>query len=107
MLTGDAVQALSGGATVQLAQSGAVASDAQLAEAGTEIGHIESLEGLAQVKRGGSLIDLEVGDPVYQNDVLTTGGGSAPGSVLVDNPVSPMSATGPIVCTALLYQSGR
>src|SRR3546814_11723888 len=47
MLTGDAVQALSGGATVQLAQSGAVASDAQLAEAGTENGYIESIEGLA------------------------------------------------------------
>src|SRR3546814_9084838 len=85
MLTGDAVLALSGGDTVQLAQSGAVASDAQLAEAGTEIGHIESLEGPAQVKRGGSLIDLEVGEPVYQNDVLTTGGGSALGVVFVDN----------------------
>src|SRR3546814_15266339 len=102
MVTGDAVQGMSGGAKVQLAQSGAVASDAQLAEAGTEIGHIESLEGLAQVKRGGSLIDLEVGDPVYQNDVLTTGGGSALGIVFVDNTVFAMAANGRLVPDSLV-----
>ena len=78
MLTGHVVQALSGGEPVQLAQSGEIASDAQLAQTGTAIGHVESLEGLAQVKRGGSLIDLEAGDPVYQNDVLTTGFDSSP-----------------------------
>src|SRR3546814_12043553 len=62
MLTGDAVPALSGGAPVQLAPSGAVASDAQLDEAGPEIGHIESLEGLAQEQRGGSVTDIVVSE---------------------------------------------
>src|SRR3546814_12401568 len=61
---------------------------------------------LFRSKRGGSLIDLEVGDPVYQNDVLTTGGGSALGIVFVDNTVFAMAANGRMVLDSLVYNPG-
>ena len=51
------------------------------------IGHVKSVKGEARATRGDGDLALAVGDPVYREDVLETGNGSALGVIFLDNTI--------------------
>ena len=67
----------------------ALTGHTQYAQAGGAVaakiaGNIAKMTGSASIIRNGVAIDVQVGDVVYQNDVLQTGSSSAVGLVLID-----------------------
>ena len=84
----------------------------QYAQAGTgsglvEIGKIVKLTGTAKSQHtDGVEVDLALGDPVYQGDVLSTGPDSALGISFVDESVFSMSAEARMVLDELVYDPG-
>ena len=60
--------------------------------AGKVVGHIAKMTGSASIVRNGVTIDVQVGDAVYQSDVVQTGSGSTLGLVLIDGTAFNLSA---------------
>jgi hypothetical protein len=56
------------------------------------VGQIVKMTGSASVVRNGVTIVVNVGDTIYQNDVLQTGSGSTLGLVLEDGTAFNLSA---------------
>jgi len=77
------VDALTG--HIQYAQAGSTS-------AGKLVGNIVKMTGSASIVRNGVAIDVQVGDVVYQSDVLQTGSSSTIGLVLVDGTAFNLSA---------------
>jgi hypothetical protein len=61
--------------------AGAVAARA----AGPEIAQVKSVVGKVTVVRGGAKLPVKVGDPLYQSDVIETGGDGGIGLTFIDN----------------------
>lgn len=101
VLTGDVVAALAGPrAPAQYAQAGQPA-------AGEPIGSVETIDGSASAQRAnGATVQLAIGDPVYQGDVVQTGGGSALSITFIDDTVFSLSADARMVLDELVYQPG-
>lgn len=102
MLTGGVVTALAGPQFPgQYAQAGGAQSDAQGAEA---IGKVTTVAGGATVVRAdGTTETLEVGDPVFQGDVVQTGAGAKLGIGFIDGTVFSLSANARMVLNSLVY----
>lgn len=101
VLTGDTVSALAGSrAPGQYAQAGQPA-------VATAIGSVETISGTATAQRSdGTVVQLAVGDPVYQGDVVQTGGGSALSITFVDETVFSLSAGARMILDELVYMEG-
>ncbi|AXS42132.1 hypothetical protein D1F64_21690 [Breoghania sp. L-A4] len=103
MLSGDVVSALAGPlAPAQYAQLG------QTGQAlGERIGAVETVNGTASVQHVNGVVDqLSPGTPVYQGDVVSTGGDSALSLTFVDDTVFSLSADARMVLDELVYAPG-
>ncbi|WP_183416445.1 VCBS domain-containing protein, partial [Limibacillus halophilus] len=91
---------------LQFAQSDLVASDGQLAQALQPIGQVETLTGDAQATRGGVLLSLDVGSPVFEGDVVQTGSDTKIGISFIDGTVFSLTSNTQIVLDELVYDPG-
>jgi len=101
ILKGETVKALAGArAPGQYAQAGT-------GLAAAPIGSVETIEGSANVLRpNGTRAQLVAGDPVFQGDVVETGGGSSLSIVFVDDTLFSLSADARMVLDELVYSPG-
>ncbi|HKU04837.1 MAG TPA: Ig-like domain-containing protein, partial [Bradyrhizobium sp.] len=90
------IEALTG--HVELAQAGG-------APAGKVVGHIVKMTGSASVVRNGVTAVLNVGDVIYQNDVVQTGSGSTLGLVLEDGTAFNLTANARLMLNDLTYDA--
>jgi fibronectin-binding autotransporter adhesin len=99
-LTGDIVEVLAGSvAPHQYAQAGAPAASAPL-----PIGRVASVQGNATAVRNGAAVTLNVGDAVYQNDVIQTGNGnSTVGVIFGDGSTFNLTANARMVLNEFVY----
>ena len=74
--------------------------------AGKVVGHIAKMTGSASIVRNGVTIDVQVGDAVYQSDVLQTGSSSTVGLVLVDGTAFNLSANARLMLNDLTFEEG-
>ncbi|MFQ5973970.1 MAG: FecR domain-containing protein [Alphaproteobacteria bacterium] len=98
MLTPELVEVLVGPrAPGQYAQAGAP-------ESAAPIGQVETLSATAQATRAdGTTVQLNVGDPVFQGDVVQTGTGSSLGITFVDGTIFSLSAGARMVLNSVVY----
>lgn len=84
----------------------------QVAQAGPAtqaepIGQVENVDGeVIAIRPDGTRIELEVGDPVYQGDVLESGEDGAIGIVLADETSFSMAENGRMVLDEMVYDPG-
>jgi large repetitive protein len=90
------VEALTG--HIEVAQAGG-------APAGKVVGHIVKMTGSASVVRNGVTVALNVGDAVYQNDLVQTGSGSTLGLVLDDGTAFNLTANARLMLNELNYDA--
>ena len=69
------------------------------------IGHVVKMTGSASVVRNGVTVTVNIGDNVYQNDVVQTGSGSSLGLVLNDGTTFNMSASARLMLNDLVYDA--
>ena len=74
--------------------------------AGKVVGNIAKMTGSASIVRNGVTIDVQVGDAVYQSDVLQTGSSSTVGLVLVDGTAFNLSANARLMLNDLTFEEG-
>ena len=91
------VEALTG--YVEVAQAGGLS-------VGKVVGHVVKMTGSASVVRNGVTAVLNVGDAVYQNDVVQTGSSSTLGLVLDDGTAFNLSASARLMLNDLNYDAG-
>ncbi|MGI9462684.1 MAG: FecR family protein, partial [Aestuariivirgaceae bacterium] len=98
MLSGDTVSLLAGPqAPGQYAQ----ADDGQF---GSAIGQVETLSGSASAQRpNGLTVELEVGSPVFQGDVVSAGSNSTLGITFIDKTVFTIDNGATIVLNEMVY----
>lgn len=71
------------------------------------IGRVDVLNGTASVQRGGNTLRLQLGDPVFKGDVVSTqGAGSTLGVKFIDGTVFSLSANARMVLNDLVYNPG-
>jgi len=71
------------------------------------IGQVETLSGgVTVVHADGTVVTLNVGDPVFQGDLVETGSGGAVGIVLADQTTFSMAEDGRIVLDEMVYDPG-
>ncbi len=100
---------LSGDLVTQLAGSPAPGAYAQVgaASGAQPIGVVETLSGrVTAIRADGTRVELRVGDPVYQGDILESGAGSSIGVVLADESTFSMAADGRMVLDEMVYDPG-
>ncbi len=106
----------SGGAVISGALAARLAGPAapgQLAQAGpaqvaASIGEVDNVEGtVIALRTDGTRVELTVGDPVYQGDVLESGPGAAIGIVLADASTFSMAENGRMVLDEMVYDPGN
>ena len=90
------VEALTG--HVQYAQAGGADPAAKI------VGHVVKMSGSASIVRNGVTIVLNMGDTLYQNDVVQTGSNSAVGLVLDDGSAFNLSANSRFMLNELTYE---
>ena len=73
--------------------------------AGKVVGNIAKMTGSASIVRNGVTIDVQVGDAVYQSDVLQTGSSSTVGLVLVDGTAFNLSANARLMLNDLTFEA--
>jgi len=73
--------------------------------AGKVVGHIAKMTGSASIVRNGVTIDVQVGDAVYQSDVLQTGSSSTIGLVLADGTAFNLSANARLMLNDLTFDA--
>ena len=73
--------------------------------AGKVVGHIAKMTGSASIVRNGVTIDVQVGDAVYQSDVLQTGSSSTVGLVLADGTAFNLSANARLMLNDLTFDA--
>ncbi|MEE2705132.1 MAG: FecR domain-containing protein [Pseudomonadota bacterium] len=100
-LKGSLIARLSGSLNAkQLAQTNS-------SESIQEIGSVETLEGNVTAERiDGSIVTLNVGDPVFLGDILVTGLGSSLAVILIDETTFALSEDGEMVLDELIYDPG-
>lgn len=101
LLRAPVVEALAGPlAPGQYAQAGATTGAAP-------IGQVETLEGTASVQRtDGTRVNLKIGDPVFQGDVVQSGPASKLGITFIDKTVFTLSEDARMVLDELVYTPG-
>ena len=84
----------------------------QVADAGTSIGaqpigHIDKVDGeVIAIRSDGTEVELEIGDPIFQGDVLKSGEDGAVGVVLADDTTFSMANNGEMVLDEMVYDPG-
>ncbi|MCW9032619.1 MAG: VCBS domain-containing protein, partial [Rhodospirillales bacterium] len=84
----------------------------QVADAGTvigaqPIGHIDKVDGdVVAIRADGTEVELDIGDPIYQGDVLKSGDDGAVGVVLADDTTFSMANNGEMVLDEMVYDPG-
>jgi len=74
---------------------------------GQPIGHAETVQGeVVVIRADGTRVTLEIGDPVFQGDVLETGADGAVGLVLADGTVFSMADDASMVLDEMVYNAG-
>lgn len=103
VLTGDVVGRLVGAQNPGLfAQSGTQVTSGQ-----DQIGQVETLEGNAFATRAnGQRIALNIGDPVFQDDLIETTDDSRLGLTFIDETVFSLSANARMILDELVYEPG-
>jgi hypothetical protein len=102
---------LAGSTVVRLAQvnsptQGQVAQAAPSADA-QPIGQVESVSGtVTAIRADGTRVELQVGDAVFQGDVMESGEGGAVGVVLADETTFSMAENGRMVLDEMVYDPG-
>ncbi|MFA7432027.1 MAG: FecR domain-containing protein, partial [Rhodospirillaceae bacterium] len=101
VIAGDLAARLAGPiAPGQAAQAGTSASDA----GGDVIGTVTSAKGTITATRAdGTQVELQVGDPVYANDIIETSDGGGVGITFVDETEFALGAGGRLVLDELVY----
>ena len=96
----DLVSSLAGSlAPGQFAQVGAALSE--------PIGSVETLSGVATATRtDGTVVELEIGDPLYQVDLVQTADGSTVGLLFADNSEFAVGEGARLVLNELIYDPG-
>lgn len=79
-------------------------AQANTALAQDAIGEIATIDGSASVQRNGQTLELNVGDAVFQNDVVATALDSTLGIGFVDGTVFTLSADARMVLDELIYE---
>ena len=100
---------MSGDMVAQLAGPVAPGQYAQAGEAiGTQpIGTVENVSGTVMaIRADGTRIELQVGDPVYQGDILETSEDGAIGVILADETTFSMAEAGRMVLDEMVYDPG-
>jgi len=73
---------------------------------GQPIGHAETVQGeVVVIRTDGTRMTLEIGDPVFQGDVLETGADGAVGLVLADGTVFSMADDASMVLDEMVYDA--
>jgi len=68
------------------------------------IGQVETIQGTVSVTRAdGTKVILDVGEPVYEGDIVETGGGGAIGIVFADETTFSMAENGRMVLDEMVY----
>ena len=76
-------------------------------ETAQPIGTVETLTGdVVAVRADGTRVELEVGDPVFQGDIVESGAEGAIGIVLADETTFSMAENGRIVLDEMIYDAG-
>ncbi|MCP5372939.1 MAG: DUF4114 domain-containing protein [Hyphomicrobiales bacterium] len=71
------------------------------------VGTVEELDGVVMVTRANGIkVELHLGDPIFQGDLLETGGDSALGVVFADETTFAMAANGRVVIDEMIYDPG-
>ena len=103
-LSGDTVSLLAGPEPVQLAQAGGTSQAAATVE---QIGEVKTLSGTASVQRtDGTQVDLKVGTPVFQGDVVGVSQDGKLGITFEDGAVFSLSNGGTMVLDEMVYNAG-
>ncbi len=108
-LATDGGAVVNGGLVSQLA--GPMVPDLQVAQTGTSdatgepAGSVDSLKGIVTAQRGGVEVELGAGDPIYEGDVIVTGGDSAVGIVFADNSTMSMGGDARISIDEMVYDA--
>ncbi len=101
VLTGDVVAQLAGPRFPEVyAQAGGPAPGA------AAIGQVETLAGTATAARGGATVTLQIGSPVFQGDVVSTGGGSSLGITFADRTVLSLGDSARMTLDRFVYAPG-
>ncbi|MEM1048602.1 MAG: VCBS domain-containing protein [Pseudomonadota bacterium] len=88
-------------------QAGPVYAQAGPPAGAQPIGQVETLEGSAFATRAnGQRVSLQVGDPVFEDDLVETGDGSNLGITFVDETVFSLSPNARMVLDELVYEAG-
>jgi len=84
------------------------ASAAGRAAEAVQVGQVATLEGIATVTRRNAAgpMPLQVNDPIFKNDALATGAGSALGVTFDDETTFSLSANTRIVVDDFVYREG-
>lgn len=102
-LSGETVTLLAGARDIKLAQASGEAPSSY----GEPIGRISTLDGTATVKHvDGQVVALNVGSPVYEDDVVSTAPSSKLGITFVDKSVFSLSADATMVLNEMVYDPG-
>ncbi|MBT7956013.1 MAG: FecR domain-containing protein, partial [Rhodospirillaceae bacterium] len=102
---------LAGSTAIRLAQTNAP-TQGQFAQAAPSadaqpIGQVESVTGtVTAIRADGSRVELQVGDPVFQGDVMESGANGAVGVVLADETTFSMAENGRMVLDEMVYDPG-
>jgi len=98
------------GAQLDSAFVGALTGHAEYAQAGGNpaaklVGHVAKMTGSASIVRNGVAIDVQVGDTIYQSDVVQTGSRSTLGLVLSDGTAFNLSANARLMLNDLTFDA--
>ena len=103
-LSGETVSLLAGPASVQFAQATGETAPAGAPE---EIGKVETLDGTATAQHSdGAQVELKLGDPVFQGDVVEVSGQGKLGITFADGAVFSLSNGGTMVLNEMVYDPG-
>jgi len=71
------------------------------------VGTVEEIDGVVMVTRAdGTKIELNLGDPIFQGDILETGADAALGVVFADETTFAMAENGRVVLDEMIYDPG-
>ena len=98
------------GAPLDSALVDALTGHAEYAQAGGSpatkvVGHVVKMTGSASVVRNGVAIDVQIGDAIYQSDVVQTGSRSTLGLVLSDGTAFNLSANARLMLNDLTFDA--
>lgn len=107
VVTSDAVDRLAGPIAPMIHAQAGTPSGADTPSSLEQIGQVVTLEGTAAATRAdGQRVTLQIGDPVFQDDLVETADDSKLGLAFVDETVFSLSANARMILDELIYEPG-